>query len=297
MAAGLAAALFAVHPLRVEPVAWASGQAYLPCALTAMLSVLAYLRAQETVQSTSSRARAHWLMASIGLFAASLLFKAASLALPGVLLVLDWYPLRRFGSSSGKPSGATRRQVLLEKVPFVLLCLAAGVLAMLAKRADRTLVGLGVQGAGVPGRFALACHSVWFYLAKTLWPADLHAFPMRPEPLDWSQPAYLWSMIGVVAVSVWFCHARHSHPGRCAAWLAYLLLLAPMSGLVTYGRQVIGDRYSYLAMMPWAVVAAWVLCRWLAWLQLRFQSGAASTPCGAWLAWALVWRGSPHSCS
>src|SRR5271157_5459368 len=93
LAAALAAALFAVHPLRVEAVAWASCQPYLPCALFSMLAVLAYLRAFWLGTSPEWG----WLVVSFVLFVAALLCKAAAVSLPAMLLILDVYPLRRFG--------------------------------------------------------------------------------------------------------------------------------------------------------------------------------------------------------
>src|SRR4029079_9184017 len=100
--AGLATALFAVHPLRVEAVAWVSCQPYLPCALFSMLAVLAYLRAH----GEGASPRWGWLTASFVLFAAALLCHAVPVTLPAVLLILDVYPLRRLGSGPGRWFGA-----------------------------------------------------------------------------------------------------------------------------------------------------------------------------------------------
>ena len=116
LSAGLATALFAVHPLRVEAVAWASCQPYLPCILFSMLAVLAYLRAFPT----DSSPRWGWLVGSFFLFVAALLFKAVAVSLPAVLLILDVYPLRRFPDGTGRWFGASARRALLEKVPFVM---------------------------------------------------------------------------------------------------------------------------------------------------------------------------------
>ncbi len=105
LSAGLATALFMVHPLRVEAVAWASCQPYLPCILFAMLSVLAYLRAFPI----DSSPRWGWLVGSFVLFVAALLFKAPAVSLPAVLLILDVYPLGRFKQASGRWFGASAR--------------------------------------------------------------------------------------------------------------------------------------------------------------------------------------------
>jgi len=169
------------------------------------------------------------------LFTTSLLWKAVSLGLPGVLLVLDVYPLRRLGSGKWSGLAGLQWRVWLEKLLYVALSLIFGVLAVAAKRADRTLVN--VEETGIMGRLALACYSVWFYLIKTVWPTNLHAFPMRPEPLDWTQAPYVLSMLGTIMVSVGLYRYRRHYPSWLAGWLAYLLLLAPTSGLVPMGAR------------------------------------------------------------
>ncbi len=274
--AGLITTLFAVHPLRVEPVAWVSGQAYLPCALFAMLSVLCYLWAHGAGGGSASRFRAGWLAFSIALFALSLLSKAASLGLPCIFLILDFYPLRRLGTRQSAEAENPAWYVWLEKVPYLALSLVFGVIAVIAKRSDQTLVN--VEQTGPMGRLALASYSAWFYLIKTLWPTNLHAFPMRPEPLDWTEGPYVFSMLGIVVVSAVLYRWRNRNPAWLAAWIAYLTLLAPMSGLVTYGRQAIGDRYSYLPMIPWVTLLAGGLWQW--WSPANLANGR---PLHRWL--------------
>ena len=115
--------------------------------------------------------------------------------------------------------------------------------------------------AGPLGALALAAYSVWFYPAKTLWPLNLNAYYMRPIPLDWTEPRFLLSMAAVVAVSGILVWMHRRFPGAFAAWLAYLVLLAPNSGLVVAGKQLAADRYSYFASLAWVVPVAWVLYR------------------------------------
>ena len=131
LGAGLATALFAVHPLRVEVVAWASCQPYLPCALFSMLAVLAYLHASGI---NSSRRRWGWLAGSFALFVAALLSHAVAVGLPAVLLILDVYPLRRLGYGPGRWFGPAARQVWCEKAPFVIVSLVFMSVAIAARR-------------------------------------------------------------------------------------------------------------------------------------------------------------------
>jgi tetratricopeptide (TPR) repeat protein len=255
LAAGLATALFAVHPLRVEAVAWASCQPYLPCALFSMLTVLAYLKAFEA----GSGRRRVWLASSFVLFAAALLSKAPAVSLPAVLLILDVYPLRRLGGGPGRWFGPSVRAVWWEKVPFVLLGLAFMGLAIAAKGEAQTLIPLEHDGPGA--RLAQACYGAWFYIIKTLLPAGITAFYPSPARIDWWAPPFLASIIGLVALSIGLFLLRRGRPGLLVAWLSYLVLLAPNSGLIRIGTQIAADRYSYMAMLGGVVVVAAGFCR------------------------------------
>ena len=122
LTSGLAAALFAVHPLRVEVVAWASCQPYLPCAGFSLMAVLTYLRGWQ-----DNRRRLAWLSASVVLFAAALGSKAVPVGLPLVLVILDFSVLNRSGA------GRSVLRVSVEKLPYVVLATAVALIAVRAK--------------------------------------------------------------------------------------------------------------------------------------------------------------------
>ncbi len=192
--AGLATALFTVHPLRVEAVAWASCQPYLPCALFSMLAVLAYLRA---FPRGSSR-RWGWLVGSFVLFVAALLSKAVAVTLPAVLLILDVYPLRRFGNGPGRWYRSSARRVLLEKVPFVLVSLVFMGIAIAAKPQTQVYI----KRYDASARLAQACYAPWFYMSKTVLPLGLVALYPTPGDMDWLAPLFLLGIVGTLAMSV-----------------------------------------------------------------------------------------------
>ncbi len=241
LGSALAVALFVVHPLRVEVVAWASCQPYLPCAAAVILAVFSYL----SLADTAPLHRALGLIGVWVLFGLALLFKVAAVSLPAVLLIVDYYPLQRLGGGPGRWFGPSSRRVWAEKVPFFALSLIFAGLAVHAKRA--TLVAL--EQHGPMSRIAQACYGTCFSLAKTIWPTHLCAYYPMPNPFDWRAPTYLACAGLIVVVSVILFQLRRRHRGPLAAWIAYLVIFAPVSGLVTISSQITADRYCYLASM------------------------------------------------
>jgi tetratricopeptide (TPR) repeat protein len=251
---GLAAAMFAVHPLRVEVVAWASCQPYLPCAGSAMLSVLAYLRSQD-----EGRRRLGWLLASAGLYAAALGFKAIAVGLPLVLLILDASVLQRL-RGRWLPLGAW-----VEKSPFLAPAAAASYLAIQAKGGAEHLVDSGSGGAAMAlERAAVAAYGLCDYLRQTVWPTGLSAYHYRPVSVELSDPPFAGSLACVLALGIAAVVLGRRRPAIPAALLAYAALLAPNLGLVSYDLMLVADRYAYLATMPLFVLAAGGLIRMVA---------------------------------
>ena len=242
-----AALFFALHPLRVEPVAWLSARGDLIAGLGAFLTVLAYLRAQ-----ASPRRRVAWLAVSIVLFALALAGKSMVVTLPLVLLILDVYPLRRLGGDHGWMGGAARR-MYLEKVPYLALAAAAGVIAVRARIEFGSLIE--VAEVGVAARLAATGFSVAFHLWKTVVPHDLAplydlrvALGRGPAPL-----VAAWLIVlGLTALAA--ARARR-WPAFTAAWAVHVVMLLPVSGVAQNGPQVAADRYTYLAGTGWALLA------------------------------------------
>jgi Tfp pilus assembly protein PilF len=257
LSAGLAVALFAVHPLRTEVVAWASCQPYLPCALFFMLSVLAYLHALPEGEAP----RWGWLVTSFFLFAAALLSKAVAVTLPAVLLILDVYPLRRLGGGPGRWFGPAVRRVWWEKVPFALLSLLFVILAVFGRAQAEHLASTEMWG--IAERIAQACYGIWFYLIKTMLPVNIRADYVLPRRAEMFGLPFVFSILAVLGVSAGLFLLRHRRAGAglLAAWLSYVVILSPNLGLVRVGSQIAADRYSYVAMIGGVVLLAAGLCR------------------------------------
>ena len=252
IASTAAVGLFAVHPLRVEVVAWASSQPYLPCALLGILSVLAYTRAHDDGRPT----RGYLVALSLILFAGSLLFKVASVTLPAVLVILDVHPLRRLGGRRGW-FGPEARWVWAEKLPFVGIAVVFMVIATHVRIVGNT----GPEFTSLSARTAHACASVGFYPLKTILPIDLIAHYPMERPMRWSDPGVVGGLVVLVGVSALLASWRRRYPGLLAAWVAYLAVLAPVSGFIRGSPAAAADRYSYLATMCWVPIVAAVLIR------------------------------------
>jgi tetratricopeptide (TPR) repeat protein len=247
------AAIYAVHPLRAEPVAWAAAQAYTPCAACMLVAVIAYLRAHPDDGSF----RRFWMVVASIWVALAVLARASAVVLPFVFLLLDAYPLERLGSR--RPVGPALRELLWEKAPILLFCMTitAVHLALRPLAVEPEIC----RGPVYLGRVAQACYGVWFYLAKTIWPFGLTCFYPRPEGGDFWTPLFAACIVGIPLAIFMALWRRRRWPWLLATVTAYLVLLFPYLGLARVGVMLVADRYSYTPMMAWTVLGCAGLCR------------------------------------
>jgi tetratricopeptide (TPR) repeat protein len=274
----VAAALFwAVHPLRIESVAWASERRDVLSGLFYVSAVIAYLKAA----AAGGRRPGRWYWASVGLFVGALLSKSITVTLPVALLALDAYPLRRLG-----PGRWLDRRVWLEKLPFLALAATAAVLAFVAN----SYIGnrASWQELGLLPRLVLTAHGLAFYMLKTLLPLNLSPF----YPLDLH---VTWMHFGfVIGATVLAVALARQWPAFTAVWIVYVATLFPVLGFFQNGPQAAADRYTYLSSMGWSLLAgAMVAWRWAGSSVLR--TVVVLWLCAlAWLSWQQteVWRDS-----
>ena len=257
LASGCSALLFALHPLRVESVAWATERRDVLSGFFLLLTVLSYLKA--VGYQTKHRSGRRWITVSVVLYVLSLLSKASGMTLPLVLLVLDVYPLRRLGGGVGQWFRAGARCVWLEKLPFFVAAVAAGAVALTAQQKAGALVTMETHD--LAGRIAQVLYGVTFYIVKTLQPTDLAPLYEIPPELHLFHWRVIFAAIVFLLFSLGFFAARHRWPAGMAGWIVYLLLLAPVLGVAQAGLQLVADRYSYLSCMVWAILLATVLSR------------------------------------
>lgn len=243
----VAALVFAVHPLRAESVAWVTERRDVVSGLLYLVAVFAYVRMAE------SRRRWPWLTASVVAYALALGSKVVAVTLPLVLVVLDVYPLHRLPASPRSWTTRAAWHVWIEKLPWAVLALAAGGGSALAMLRAGYLTS--VESQGPAERLLLATHSAAFYVWKTVIPTGLSPEYELRGAIQWTEPRFAMALAAVVAISAaaWTLHRRW--PAGAAVWTTYLALLVPVSGLVHTGHHLVADRYTYLACLPWAVLA------------------------------------------
>jgi Flp pilus assembly protein TadD len=245
-----AALVFALHPQRVESVAWATERRDVTVGFFALLTVLAYLRAVR--ESVEGRLNQRWYWTSVGLFAMALLSKSLVIGLPLVLFVLDLYPLRRRPAAHPRGLGRAVWLGLIEKWPFLALSGAVGVL-MLALGAHRgNMTALDALSLGQ--RLAITAYGLVFYLWKAVIPWPLSPLYTLFHPVVPWDPVYLVPMVVVTIVTGILIAVRRRWPAGLAAWIVYVALVLPISGLFHNGPQITADRYTYAASMSWALL-------------------------------------------
>jgi tetratricopeptide (TPR) repeat protein len=233
----LVAALFAIHPLHVQSVAWIAERKDVLSALLLFGCLSAYVAYAR--RPGVRRYLAVLLLCGLGLMAKPMLVSA-----PALLLALDFWPLGRLGD---------RRRIVsavAEKVPLLLLGLAALLPTLLTPPDERfRLYPLAVRCVNSLVAYA-------YYVANMLWPADLSIIYPHPRtyfPLETVLP----SLLLLVAVTAFAVRFARRQPALLAGWLWYLACLAPAAGLVQIGDHVVADRYSYLPLVGLFFAGVW----------------------------------------
>lgn len=266
------AALFAVFPLNVEAVAWATER-------KSVLSVFFLLLALGAYGWYTRRPGVGRYLATLILFGFGLMTKAWLVTFPFALLLVDYWPLRRFGGPTEAATicrNSTRAfgRLVLEKVPLISMSVATTIVAIYAARAGGAL-SISTARAPFSLRLENALWSYFAYILKGIWPASLaiiYPFPQHPYPA-WKVACASLFLFGVTAL-VW---RAQSKPYLLVGWLWYLGVLFPVIGLIQTGTQSIADRWAYISLWGLFVAGVWVLTDLRAKLRLpRAMLGAAT---------------------
>jgi protein O-mannosyl-transferase len=331
-AAFVAAAVFAIHPLRAESVAWVTERRDVLCGLFYVLAGwawVAYAQAKREVETSPSRlgtvalasiaagalawfaidlsdprvlglgtgggfllaasaglllfasysraSRSYWLV--LAFFLAALLSKGLALVLPFVLLVVDVWPLRRARDFR------TFAACAVEKLPMI---------ALIAFWGQKWIPGLMVnwEEHTLAERTLQAFYGLAFYVRKTLLPTGLSPIYDLPADLRIGEPRFLLSVLAVLAITAFLVAKRRRFPALLAAWVAYAIAIAPVLGFSQAGPQLAADRYSYLACLPFALLAGAAVARWPGKPAVVASSAAVLVLAGLCYAQSSVWKSS-----
>jgi protein O-mannosyl-transferase len=312
----LVAALFALHPLHVESVAWIAERKDVLSGFFWLCTMLAYYR------YCSRRTVVNYALLS-ACFAFGLMAKPMLVTLPFVLLLLDFWPLRRFAfqptpaaaiavprkrgkggkkaqSAQPMPTPAERdtsiplKHLLLEKVPLIALAVASSAVTFAVQQRSGAVGSLGAWSFGMRVANAIAAYGI--YLWELFVPVNLAVFYPLPGSPPWG--AILLSLLGMAAMTAFSVWSAKRHPFLITGWLWYLGTLVPVIGLVQVGLQSHADRYTYLPSIGIFVMLVWggevLLERMRVSMRVATVSGAAALGALSLLAWRQVgfWQNS-----
>lgn len=242
-----AALFFTVHPLRVESVAWVTERKDVLAVLFFLLTLLAYVRYAKT-------GRERWLAAASGLALLGCMAKPVVIILPPLLLVLDYWPLKRFPEGRWRENRGEILKLAIEKWPFVALSIILAALTiytqsgvMPATRGGVSRLLFGV--ANLPRAYL-------FYLWRTFWPSGLFmqaSMPLDPMAIALAITGYLF----IATSSFYALKYAEKAPEFVFGWFWYLAALLPNSGIMPAGLQIFSDRFSYIPHMGIAVAVVW----------------------------------------
>jgi protein O-mannosyl-transferase len=239
----IVAGLFAAHPLHVESVAWIAERKDVLSSCFLLLTILAY-----TAYLRRPVSKRYFLVHA--LFALALMAKPMVISLPVLLLLLDYWPLRR--ASLQKGQGKIWLQLAREKLPLAIMAVTVSAVTITVQQLGGAVGSLAVVPFGT--RVFNACISYVGYLAQMLWPIQLSAFyPFHP--------LHAWAVIGSIlvltAISFMAIRIATSHPYVLVGWAWYLLSLIPVIGLIQVGDQARADRYTYLPLTGIFIAIVW----------------------------------------
>ena len=283
------AALFALHPLRVESVAWAAERKDVLSTFFWMLTMWTYIRYIE-------RPRFNRYLLVLLFFTLGLLSKPMLVTLPFVLLLLDYWPLGRFhfgqlsddrkshtpkSSDTGDQKSIVLR-LILEKAPFFVFCAISSILTIFATQKAGGLASLESYTLG--SRIANALVSYVRYIEKMVWPRHLTVLYPYQEVLP------IWKVLGsgllLVCISLLVIRAARKLPYLVVGWFWYLGTLIPVIGIVQAGPQVLADRFTYVPLIGLFIMMAWgvpdILAGW------RFRKVALSVSTGLLLSLLMI---------
>lgn len=282
----LVAGIFAMHPLRVESVAWVAERKDVLSTFLGLLTLMAYAAyAKARGEGRGARAGTIWYAAALGLFACGLMSKPMLVTWPFIMLLLDWWPLGRIAADGRwrMRDGKTWRALLWEKVPFFALAAVSCIITVAAQKHGGAVAS--VEHLPINYRLQNAATAYAEYLKMFFWPTRLS--PIYPHPAQWECWQVIVSIVILLGISVMIWRGRARFPVGVTGWLWFLGTLVPVIGIIQVGSQAFADRYTYIPQIGLALLLVWLLATAAA--KLRLPKFVGYSLAGIALA-ALAWR-------
>jgi tetratricopeptide (TPR) repeat protein len=241
----IVAALFALHPLRVESVAWITERKDVLCAFFGLLALWNYARYSEESKTQGGRPKLFYGLTLL-FFAFSLMSKSMLVTFPFLLLLLDFWPLQRWRQKS-------RWSLVMEKAPFLLLIMPVSIATYFAQKAGDQFMFHFPLGF----RLETALMGYGRYLEKMFWPTNLSV--LYPYPAFWPVGQLLCAMALLLGISILAIALWRQRPYLLTGWLWFLGTLVPVIGFLPLGAQSMSNRYSYIPMMGILVLLVWAV--------------------------------------
>jgi len=256
--AAIVGLLFGLHPMTVEPIPWVSERKTLLASFFALLSLIFYVR--------YARKGGRMVLVGCGvMYVLALMSKPTTTPLPLLFLLLDFWPLGRFG-----------KRALLEKAPFLVVMVVFGVITIVSQ--GRT-ASVTMPTAYDPMRIPLIlCHNIVFYLYKILWPVRLSCHYPFPVPLGVSEPMILAGLIGTCVLLPALIISLRRTRAFLTGWLFFFVGILPTMGIIGFTNVIASDKYAYLPSVGLLLVLAWLLGR--AWRRIRLSGVYTIVICG-----------------
>jgi tetratricopeptide (TPR) repeat protein len=286
---GFVAALFAVHPLHVESVAWVAERKDVLSTFFWMLTIWAYLRYIE-------RPAVRRYVLTLFSLTLGLMAKPMLVTLPLVLLLLDYWPLDRLELNQSGSASPSKRQgslivaklkaqnfrLLWEKVPLFALAAISSIVTFVVQRSGGSLGGWNLYPLKI--RIANALVSYVSYIGKMIWPQNLAVYYPYPGTIPIWQAAGAGLLLGLISMAV--LRVARRHPYLAVGWLWYLGTLVPVIGLVQMGAQAMADRYTYVPLIGLFIMLAWGIPHLV--MSFRYRRIFLASAAGTVLAASLI---------
>jgi protein O-mannosyl-transferase len=252
------AAIFGLHPIQVDTVAWVAERKNVLSTIFLFSTLLFYAR---YARQPSWRS----YLLTIGAYALGLMTKPMLVTVPGILVLLDFWPLRRFrfATPAHEPSRATtpvgNARLVAEKVPFLVMAIASAAVTLLSHKT----LGMEHYSHGLPLSLRLANAVVSYvrYIGKIIWPHNLAVF--YPHPGAWPIRAVTGSVLLLLVASFIAFRCWRRYPFVTMGWCWFLGTLVPVLGIVQAGYQAMADRFGYVPMIGLLIAATWGISEWI----------------------------------